>query len=230
MSDPGLPSLVLASSSPRRRELLAGLGLLFTVRPPTQVDETPHPGEAADEHVHRLALAKAMADARPGELVLGADTVVVAHREILGKPHGRQEARAMLGSLAGREHTVHTGVALYQPGAGPGGAARTATAVDSARVVIARMTAEEILWYVDTGEPLDKAGAYAVQGMGALFVEGVFGSYTTVVGLPLPVTRRLFGELGYELLAFQASGRWPGPKEQVGKSWPALEQPVESRQ
>jgi septum formation protein len=163
------------------------------------VDETPRRGEPPAGYVRRLALAKASAEVRTGELVLGADTVVVVDGELLGKPRDTAEARAMLARLAGREHTVLSGIALC--GGGPAG--RGASAVESTRVVMAAMSSEEIRWYVGTGEPLDKAGAYAVQGLGALFVEAVFGSYTNVVGLPLPATRRLFAELGHELLAFR---------------------------
>jgi len=197
-----LPALVLASGSPRRRELLAGLGVAFTVRP-VDLDETPRPGEAPRAYVLRLAIEKAAAgaaraagDAR--ELVLAADTTVVLDGEILGKPADAADARRMLGRIAGREHTVLTGVALHEPA---GGARRVAT-VETSRVRMVPMSAEEIAGYVATGEPLDKAGSYAVQGLGALFVEAVCGNYTNVVGLPLPATRRLFAELGYDLWQF----------------------------
>jgi septum formation protein len=168
-----------------------------------EIDETPRPGEPPAAYVRRLALAKASAGARAGELVLGADTVVEVDGDLLGKPRDGEEACAMLGRIAGREHTVWSGVALCEPDRGE----RTTAVVETTRVAMARMTAEEIRWYVGTGEPLDKAGSYAVQGLGALFVEAVFGSYTNVVGLPLPATRRLFGELGYELLAFRLTPR-----------------------
>jgi septum formation protein len=107
----------------------------------------------------------------------------------------------MLARIAGREHTVLTGVALHELG----DAVRQASTVETSRVRMAPMSEEEIAWYVATGEPLDKAGSYAVQGLGALFVEEVFGNYTNVVGLPLPATRRLFGELGYDLRRFSRS-------------------------
>jgi nucleoside triphosphate pyrophosphatase len=196
---PALPALVLASSSPRRRELLAGLGLAFTIRP-VDLDETPLPGETPAACVRRLATGKAAARAAPGELVLAADTLVVLGDELLGKPRDPEDARRMLGRIAGREHTVLTGVALEEV-AEDGEVRRTAT-VESSRVRMAAMSEEEIAWYVATGEPLDKAGSYAVQGLGALFVEEVFGNYTNVVGLPLPATGRLFGELGYDLRRF----------------------------
>ena len=146
----------------------------------------------------RLAIGKAAPKAHPGEIVLAADTVVVIDGDLLGKPSDPADARRMLGRIAGREHTVLTAVALDEPGRD-----RHASAVASSRVRMAALAPEEIAWYVETGEPLDKAGSYAVQGLGALFVEEVFGNYTNVVGLPLPLTYRLFRELGYELLDFR---------------------------
>ncbi|HEX4966839.1 MAG TPA: Maf family protein [Thermoanaerobaculia bacterium] len=192
-----LPVLTLASGSPRRRELLAGLGLRFTVRA-ADLDETPGAGEPPEETVLRLAREKAAARAEPGELVLAADTVVVIDGELLGKPKDPEDACSMLAKIAGREHTVLTGVALEDVDRN-----RRTAALERSRVRMAALTAEEIEWYVATGEPLDKAGSYAVQGIGALFVEEVHGNYTNVVGLPLPLTYRLFRELGWELLGFR---------------------------
>ncbi|MFN7943186.1 MAG: Maf family protein [Thermoanaerobaculia bacterium] len=196
------PRLVLASGSPRRRELLAALGLEFEVRP-ADADETPRAGEAPRALVERLAEAKARRRALTGELVLAADTIVVVDGAILNKPVDAAEARAMLARIAGREHVVWTGVALFDPERG-----RLALRSERSRVRMAALAAEDIAWYVDTGEPLDKAGAYAIQGIGALFVEAVEGNYGNVVGLPLPVVRALFSDLGYELLDFvrEASG------------------------
>jgi septum formation protein len=191
--------LILASASPRRRELLAALGLTPRVRP-VDVDETPSDGEPAAECVLRLARAKAEADARPGELVLAADTLVVLDGRILGKPSGAEEARAMLAELAGRDHFVMTGVALRDADA-----RRTAAAVETTRVTIAPLPPHRIAAYVATGEPLDKAGAYAIQGLGALFVERVDGNYSNVVGLPLPLTARLCTELGHDLLQLDST-------------------------
>jgi nucleoside triphosphate pyrophosphatase len=192
-----LPSLVLASSSPRRRELLGSLGLRFTVRA-VDLDESPLPEERPASTVLRLAIAKAAAQAHPGELVLAADTLVVIDDELLGKPQDPTDARRMLARIAGREHTVLTAVALDEPGRN-----RRTAAVATSQVRMATMSPEEIEWYVDTGEPLDKAGSYAIQDLGALFVEEVFGNYTNVVGLPLPLTFRLFRELGYDLRDFR---------------------------
>ena len=198
-----MPRLVLASASPRRRELLAGLGLTPLVRP-VDVDETPLPGEPARDCVLRLARAKAAAVVGPGELVLAADTLVVLDGEILGKPAGDEEARAMLGRLAGRDHLVMTGVAVRD---GDGG--REAAALETTRVSIAPLDGRRIGAYVATGEPMDKAGAYAIQGLGAVFVDRIDGNYTNVVGLPLPLTLRLFAELGFDLLGL--AGARPGP-------------------
>jgi septum formation protein len=196
------PALVLASASPRRRELLGGLGLAFTVRP-VDLDETPLPGEEPRAYVLRLSREKAAARTEPGELVLAADTIVVLDGDLLGKPRDEQDARRMLGRIAGREHTVLTGVALREMGHA-GRDLRQAAVVETSRVRMAAMSPEQIAWYVTTGEPLDKAGSYAVQGLGALFVEEVFGNYTNVVGLPLPATYRLFAELGYDLRSFRS--------------------------
>lgn len=150
----------------------------------------------------RLARAKAAAQAHPGELVLAADTVVVLDGELLGKPTDPADARRMLARIAGREHTVLTAVALAEPDRD-----LRVSAVESSRVRMAALSPGEIAWYVETGEPMDKAGSYAIQGIGALFVEEVFGNYTNVVGLPLPLTGRLFGDLGYGLLDFREGGR-----------------------
>jgi septum formation protein len=202
---PTLPTLVLASASPRRRELLSGLGLAFTVRP-VDLDETSLPGEEPRAYVLRLAREKAAARTEPGELVLAADTIVVLDGDLLGKPRDEEDARRMLGRIAGREHTVLTGVALREVGHAGRDLRQAAvvTAVEVSRVRMAAMSPEQIAWYVRTGEPLDKAGSYAVQGLGALFVEEVFGNYTNVVGLPLPATYRLFAELGYDLRSFRS--------------------------
>jgi len=197
-SIPQLPArLVLASASPRRRDLLAGLQLDFVVRS-ADIDESPFTDELPEDHVLRLAQAKAQAVAEPGELVLAADTVVVLEDRILGKPANPAEAHQMLSSLTGREHDVYTGVALFEPDRGT-----LVSAADRSEVRIAALDEDEISWYVSTGEPLDKAGSYAIQGIGALFVERVVGNYTNVVGLPLPLTRSLFRQLSYDILDFR---------------------------
>lgn len=193
------PSLVLASGSPRRRELLAGLGVDFTVRP-VDVDETPLRREAPHDYVLRLGRAKGAARIDAGEVVLAADTIVVLDGDLLGKPEGPAQAIAMLGRLAGRRHEVLTGVSVRDA------AGFEALAVESTRVDLSAMSEAEIRWYVDTGEPLDKAGAYAVQGLGALFVDRLEGSYSNVVGLPLARTYRLFQEIGRDLRDFRSPG------------------------
>jgi septum formation protein len=165
----------------------------FSIRP-ADLDESLLPGETPAQHVQRLAREKAAARAEPGELVLAADTVVLVDGDILGKPRDTVEARTMLERLAGRRHTVLSGVALID-----GDRQRTAHGIARTEVRIAAMTAAEIAWYVDTGEPMDKAGAYAIQGLGAIFVDAVEGNYTNVVGLPIPLTQSLFRELGFDL-------------------------------
>lgn len=189
--------LVLASGSPRRRAMLERLGLAFTVRP-VDVDETPLDGERADAYVARLAVAKAAAGARPGTLTLAADTVVVDGDRLLGKPRDDRHARRMLAALAGRWHTVITGVAVAPDGAPPPAAL---CHLERTRVRFAPLTAREIEWYVASGEPRDKAGAYGIQGLGALFVEAIEGNYDNVVGLPLAAVYRLLARAGCDLLA-----------------------------
>jgi septum formation protein len=191
-----LPPLVLASASPRRRELLAGLGLDFSVR---TVDFEEHlvPGEAPLAAARRLAIGKVRAHVDPGSVVLAADTIVVLEDRILGKPRDASDARSMLRDLAGREHAVLTGVAFCH-------GERLVAGVDSTRVQMTDLDDEEIGWYVGTGEPRGKAGAYAIQGLGALFIEAIEGNYSNVVGLPLPLVDRLAGELGWSLRAWSS--------------------------
>jgi septum formation protein len=184
--------LVLASASPRRRELLSQLGLRFTVAA-ADLDETPLAGEAAEAYVLRLARAKAraVAERSPGAWVLAADTTVALGPELLGKPQDAAEAREMLSRLSGRTHAVYTGVALA-------GRADAATVVRT-DVTFRTLSAREIAWYADTGEPLDKAGAYAVQGRGGFLVAAVNGSPTNVIGLPLGETLELLARAGAPL-------------------------------
>lgn len=190
------PRLVLASASPRRSSLLADLDLDFTVRPP-QADESALPGERPPDLVARLAGEKARMTVHPGEVVLAADTIVVIDDAILGKPADSADARAMLERLAGRDHEVYTGVALVD------GAERIATRVERTQVRIRPMSSAEIAAYVAGGEPMDKAGAYAIQGWGAVYVEAITGNYTNVVGLPIPAVEACFRELGLDLASFR---------------------------
>ena len=172
--------IVLASASPRRAELLRAAGIAFVVRP-ADVDETLHDGEAPENYVVRVASAKARAiHARmPDATVLGADTTVVVDHHILGKPADADDARRMLRLLSGRPHEVVTGVAVVA-------ASRpVATRVATTTVEFAALTDAEIDWYVESGEPMDKAGAYAIQGLASRFVTRIVGSYSNVVGLPV---------------------------------------------
>jgi septum formation protein len=171
--------LILASRSPRRAELLKAAGISFEVLA-ADVDETPLPGEAPAAYVERLAIEKARAvlTLRPAARVLGADTTVTIDDEILGKPVDDADAARMLRKLSGRMHEVHTGVSLIS-------AARVQSVVDTTRVWFDVMTDEDISWYVATGEPVDRAGAYAIQGFASRFIPRIEGSYTNVVGLPV---------------------------------------------
>ena len=184
----GSSPLVLASASPRRVVLLRQVGAEFVV-----VDPGPDrawPGDAEPRHgVRALALDKArrVAKERPGRVVVGADTVVVLRGRRLGKPRNRAEALAMLGRLHGRTHEVWTGIAVVRDG-------EQRTAAECVRVQLARLTASELEAYVATGEPLDKAGAYGIQGVAGQFVRKIEGDYTAVVGLPLARLRSVLTE------------------------------------
>ncbi len=220
---PHLPTtlrLVLASASPRRSALLADLDLAFTVRPP-QIDESPRPDERPPDIVARLAREKAMVALEPGEIVLAADTIVVIDDEVLGKPVDARDACAMLARLAGRDHEVFTGVALAD---GTGNEPRLVSRVERTQVRIRAMSPEEIAAYVAGGEPMDKAGAYAIQGWGAVYVEAIRGNYTNVVGLPIPAVEACLRELGFGIDRFR---RTPpdSPEADAGTSprtWSAL--------
>jgi septum formation protein len=184
--------VVLASQSPRRRDLLTLVGIAHEVRP-ADVDERVHPGEAPDAYVRRLAgeKARAVADALadPGAAVIAADTTVVIDGEILGKPGDATEARAMVRRLAGRSHEVYTGIAVVR-------GARAADGVERVGVTFRALDDAEIAAYVATGEPMDKAGAYGIQGYGATIVERVDGDYFAVMGLSLVRTVALLREVG----------------------------------
>ena len=178
-----MADLVLASGSPRRREMLSTLGVVFSVDP-ADVDESVISGEDPISYVVRVAGAKAEAvlgRSRPNEVVLAADTTVDLDGVILAKPVDAADAISMLRSLSGRSHSAHTAVVVASQG-------ETATIVVSTTVQFRRITEAEIAWYVETGEPLDKAGAYGIQGPAAAFIEWVRGSVSNVVGLPLAET------------------------------------------
>ncbi len=182
------PQFVLASASPRRAELLRAAGFTFTVAH-ADIDETPLSGEPAAVYVRRLAEGKARAVAHrfPRLLVLGADTTVVVDGDILAKPADAADATAMLQRLQGRAHDVLTGVALV----GPAGAR---VVLAETQVWFSPMTDVDVAAYVATGEPMDKAGAYGIQGWAARYVTRVEGSYSNVVGLPVAVVHQLIGE------------------------------------
>jgi septum formation protein len=186
------PELILASSSPRRRDLLSSLGLQFHVVP-AELLEIPAPHEAARDFAVRVAEKKALVvgTKHPRAWVIGADTIVVVESEILGKPLDRADAKRMLQRLANREHQVLTGYVLLQVASG-----KKLKGVEETRVKINALEQQEIEWYINTGEPFDKAGGYAIQGKGAFMVEWIKGSYTNVVGLPLCQLIRLFKEAG----------------------------------
>lgn len=183
----GMRPLVLASSSPRRTEILTAVGWPFEAQA-AHIDETRLEGEPPEDFVSRLARQKAerVAATRLFGLVLGADTTVVVDGHILEKPRDEADARRMLRLMSERWHEVLTGVALVSAESG-----RVATGLERTRVRFAAMTGEEIAWHVETGSVLDKAGAYAIQGRAALFIEGIEGDYWNVVGLPVRLVYEL---------------------------------------
>ena len=184
--------LVLASASPRRAELLASAGFTFIVRP-AEVDETPLPDETPRRYVLRVARAKARMIAAQrdplGSIVLAADTTVVVDGKMLGKPHDRDDAVRMLQTLSGVIHEVLTGVALIA-------ADSEHEEVVTTHVRLMPLTADEIAWYVDSGEPEGKAGAYAIQGRAARFVDWIEGSWSNVVGLPVATVYEMLKKVG----------------------------------
>lgn len=182
--------LVLASASPRRREILSAAGISYIVRP-SDIDETVFSGTEPRLGVQLLAAAKAAAAAKnKDEIILGADTVVVLDGQVLGKPRDAADAVRMLRMLSGRTHAVYTGVALISAKDG-----RMKTICEETRVTFRALSEEEILAYVKTGEPMDKAGAYGIQGKGGALVEKTEGDFQNVVGLPLDAVRRLFADM-----------------------------------
>jgi septum formation protein len=182
--------LVLASASPRRQELLRNAGLQFAVQP-AHIPEDPFPGEHASACAERLAREKALTVARqcPLDVVLGADTVVVVDGQILGKPLDSADAARMLRMLAGRDHQVITGVALVASG-------QCSVASETTTVTMSEIKEKEIADYVTTGEPMDKAGAYAIQGIASRWIPRIEGDYSNVVGLPVALVWRMLRESG----------------------------------
>ena len=183
-------STILASASPRRRELLTLVGIPHRVRP-ADIDETVPPGESPEAHALRLAREKAAAVAReyPGDLVIAADTIVVLDGAILGKPTNDDEARSMLARLSGNTHTVVTGMACALEG-------RTASGIETVQVTFRDLTPTDIAEYVETREPMDKAAAYGIQRYGATIVKRIEGDYFAVMGLSLVRLVSLMKEVG----------------------------------
>ena len=185
--------LILASQSPRRRELLGLFGIPFTVRV-ADVDETMEPGKDPYDQVALVSCRKAMAVFREEEdVVIAADTIVVCNRQILGKPESEERAHEMLRLLSGRDHQVMTGMTVLR-----GNQCRTVTEVTD--IHFRELSEAEIRRYVQSGEPMDKAGSYGIQGGAALFVEKMVGDYYNVVGLPVCRLRQLLAEIAPELL------------------------------
>lgn len=195
-----IPTIILASGSPRRAEMLRALGLLFDIEP-AAVDERHHRGEAPVDYARRVAADKAVANAahHPDAFIIGADTVVVVESHVLGKPKDTGDARRMLRLLRDRTHEVITAVALRSGG-------RTEIEHCATKVTFRPMTASEVDWYVDTGEPMDKAGAYGIQGAASLFIDRIEGSWANVVGMPIHVMPALFQRFGVEFMRLIAHG------------------------
>ncbi|HEX9983607.1 MAG TPA: Maf family protein [Thermoanaerobaculia bacterium] len=192
---------ILASASPRRRELLASIGLDFEVLP-SNVPEVHQEGEAPEEYVARLSRdkAQALASAHPSRWVIAADTTVLLGEELLEKPADEADARRMLEAIAGKTHVVYTGLTLVNLERN-----HHDTRVAESEVRMLPLSDDEIAWYVRTGEPMDKAGAYAVQGIGAMFIESINGSYTNVVGLPLATLFQMLRRASIDPLQYNAA-------------------------
>ena len=188
MTEANRPRVVLASASPRRRELLTLIGVAHEVRP-ADIDESYLSGETPWQHAERLAREKASVFDLPDAVVIGSDTIVVVDGDVLGKPRDRAHAAEMLRRLSGRSHTVMTGVAVHWN-------ARLLSGLEEVGVTFRALSEEDIQRYIATDEPMDKAGAYGIQGYGATIVERVDGDYFAVMGLPLNRLVRLMGDAG----------------------------------
>lgn len=192
-----MKEIILASGSPRRKEILENLGLKFRVAP-AGIDENLISGEEAPDYALRMAVQKALAVAKTQEtgLIIGADTVVSLDGNILGKPKNAAQAKEQLTLLSGREHIVITGLGLVDKEEG-----RTVSAMVQTIVYFQELTEREIDAYIATGEPLDKAGSYGIQGLGAIFVRRIEGDYFNVVGLPVAKLYSLLNELNFDFLS-----------------------------
>ena len=186
-------AIILASQSPRRRELLGQMGLSFTVRV-ADIDETMDPRLPPEDAVAAISAKKAAAiPAEPGDVVIAADTIVVLDGTILGKPHSKEEAEQMLLALSGRAHRVMTGVTVLQDG-------KLHSFTEITQVIFRSLSQAEIRAYVATGDPMDKAGSFGIQGLAGLFVERLEGDYFNVMGLPLCALGRVLRCFGVEIL------------------------------
>ena len=181
--------LILASGSPRRKELLGHFGVTFDIVV-TDIDESVRPGESPPDYVTRLAIEKAVIAGQSDAIALGADTTVAIDGQILGKPTDVEDAVRMLGLLSCETHEVFTGVALSDG----------SSVVVRTEVTFASLASPDIAWYVSTGEPMDKAGAYGMQSIGGIFVESINGSYSNVIGLPLAETAALLRGAGVPVM------------------------------
>lgn len=189
-------AIILASQSPRRRQLLEQMGFTDFIVRPAQGEELADPNLDPGGLVEALSRQKALeisASADPEDLIIAADTVVAVDGQVLGKPHSIQQAREMLSALSGREHTVYTGVTVCRGG-------QILTQHEATAVRFRPLTAQEIDAYIATGEPMDKAGSYGIQGRGALLVEGISGDYFNVVGLPVCRLGRMLTQFGVDPL------------------------------
>lgn len=184
--------LVLASASPRRQDLLRAAGISFTVQA-TNIPEDAQAGESARDCAERLAREKAqfIAAQRPDDVILGADTIVVVDGKMLGKPEGEEDAKRMLRMLSGREHEVITGICLTGPGF-------VDVRSESTRVTMSELSEDELDFYASSGEPMDKAGAYAIQGIASRWIPRIAGDYANVVGLPVALVYRMMRDHGVE--------------------------------
>jgi septum formation protein len=191
--------LILASASPRRQELLRNAGIPFSVQP-ADIDETPHAGESPRDCAERLAEEKAVVISKkcPRDFVLGADTIVVVDETVLGKPRDVDDALRILRLLSGRAHIVITGVCLVEPAASGQlpVASKITTASETTQVTFCKLSDDEIREYVATGEPMDKAGAYAIQGAASRWIPRIEGDHSNVVGLPVALVYRMLRERG----------------------------------
>jgi nucleoside triphosphate pyrophosphatase len=197
----GKLKVVLASRSPRRRQILRELGVRFEVKGTgmiEKIDSKLEPGRTAV----LLAISKARAISDDGSLIIAMDTLVVIGRKVLGKPRNRADAIAMLANLSGKTHRVITGVALCYGG-------KIVSGSETTQVQFRKLSRKEIEWYVDTGEPSDKAGAYAIQGFARIFVSKINGCYFNVIGFPIDRFRKLLSRLGFELEDLRKTGKTP---------------------